>query len=390
MSPKAESTAAQFVLFDTHPIQYRSPVFRELCSRFSGTEILFFNPQFDGAKWWFHEVGKIPKQTWNLPLMEGFPNQTLNLGSMPLRERYKKLKDALQTIRPKAVVIFGYYLPEHWMLRMLAKREGIGTIFVGETFQNSSGWRRPVQDRFRKLFFAGIDRFISIGQKNKDYYRSLGIGEDRIFSARYCVDNEFFHASPAQASTLRQKWRQEHGIEGDAFVNLFVARLFERKRPEDMLAVQEKLQKQKHFHSVFVGNGPMEQELREKTKRNKRVHFLGFQDQAATRAAYYGADALFLPSEFETWGLVANEAAACGRPIVASNTCGVAGDLVVSGETGYVFEKGNPLEAAEHFLQLCKDRELTQRLGRNAHTAVMRDYSVGQFADAFLKAFDSI
>jgi glycosyltransferase involved in cell wall biosynthesis len=383
--------SAQLLLFDTHPIQYRSPVFRELCARLGQTEILFFNPQFDGGKWWFHEVGKIPKQNWNLPLMEGFPSQVLNLSQIPLRERYRKLKQTLGENKPRAVVIFGYYLPEHWMLRMLAKQLGIAIIFVGETFQNShSAWRRPLQTRFRRIFFSGVDRFITIGKRNEAYYQSLGIADEKLFAAHYCVDNEFFHASPAEASRLRQQWRQQHAIPTDAFVNLFVARLFERKRPEDALGVQEILQKQKRFHTVFVGNGPMEASLRERAKRNKRVHFLGFQDQQATRAAYYGSDCLFLPSEFETWGLVANEASACGIPVVASDTCGVAGDLVVHGETGFVFQKADISGAALHLSKMCKEPELVSRLGRTAYQRVIRDYSVQQFAEAFLKAFQSL
>lgn len=383
--------SAQFLLFDTHPIQYRSPVFRELCSRISGTEILFFNPQFDGNKWWFHEVGKIPKQNWNLPLMEGYPSQVLNLGQLPLRERYRKLKETLSEVKPKAVVIFGYYLPEHWMIRMLATRLGIHTIFVGETFQSSHHrWRRPIQTRFRKLFFSGMDRFVSIGKKNFEYYRSLGISEDAIFPAHYCVDNNFFHASPTEASALRKEWREKNKIPAGAFVSLFVARLFERKRPGDALAIHERLTKLKDYRTVFVGNGPMEEALKEQAGKNKRIHFLGFQDQAATRQAYYGADILLLPSEFETWGLVANEAAACGRPTLAADSCGVAGDLVVSGETGYVFKKGDCEQAAEMLSKLYNDPELLQRLGRNASRKVSDEFSVKQFAEAFQNAYRSL
>jgi glycosyltransferase involved in cell wall biosynthesis len=58
-----------------------------------------------------------------------------------------------------------------------------------------------------------------------------------------------------------------------------VARLFERKRPGDALAIHERLTKLKDYRTVFVGNGPMEDALKQQAGKNKRIHFLGFQDQ---------------------------------------------------------------------------------------------------------------
>jgi glycosyltransferase involved in cell wall biosynthesis len=73
----------------------------------------------------------------------------------------------------------------------------------------------------------------------------------------------------------------------------------------------------------------------------KLVH-LGFCNQTMMPLAYAAADALVLPSDArETWGLVANEALACGRPAIVSDACGCAPDLVADLTAGRVFPVGN-------------------------------------------------
>lgn len=380
--------STKLLLFDTHPIQYRAPVFRDFCARNQEAQILFFNPAFDGAKWWFHEVGKIPKQDWNLPLMQGYPSQVLELGNLSLWQRYRKIQEVLFQNRPKAVAIFGYYLPEHWILRWVAKRLDIKILFIGETFKNSSVfWRKPVQSALRKYFFSGVDCFLSIGEKNNQYYRSLGVAESKIVKAKYCVDNSFFEEPVEKSSALRKKWREKHQIPENAFVVLFVARLFERKRPQDLIELHRQLQKHAHFYTVVIGNGPLLESLKEQTSQLERVRFLGFQNQNETKMAYHGADVLFLPSEFETWGLVANEAAACRRATVASDTCGVAEDLVLDGKTGFVFPLGQVEKAVQKLEPLVLNPTLCKQLGEQAYKKVQEQYSVQNFSQALSQAY---
>jgi glycosyltransferase involved in cell wall biosynthesis len=69
--------------------------------------------------------------------------------------------------------------------------------------------------------------------------------------------------------------------------------------------------------------------------------FYGFVNQTELPAIYAAADAIVLPSRSETWGLVVNEAMACGLPAVVSDTVGCAPDLVEPRTTGAVFAMGN-------------------------------------------------
>jgi glycosyltransferase involved in cell wall biosynthesis len=378
---------SRLLIFDTHPIQYRSPVFTALFEKHPDLKVYFFNSHFNSRRWWFHERGKTPPQTWGIPLQNGFPNQVLQTEQGSAWTCWWTLNRVLREEKPEQVVLYGYYLPEHWMLRVLCRLRRIPVIFIGETFQKGN-WslRRLIKAPLRKFFFAGVSRFIAIGRKTEAYYRGLGIEEERIIPAKYCVDLSFFRQSPETALRTRNAWRQKYGIPENAFVVLFVGRLFERKRPQDVLEIQKALAHIPGTYSVVVGNGPLEKNLRSSSAHLPRMIWTGFQNQAGTRDAYYGSDVLFVPSEYETWGLVVNEAAACGLTSVLTDTCGVAGDLTVHGETGFVFPRGDVASALHWISRLKEDRSLCRSLGAAAREKVEKEYGISQFADAFVRA----
>src|SRR4051812_6131353 len=126
----------RLLIFDTHPIQYRSPVFQDLASKHPGLKVYFFNDRFDGKRWWFHEVGKIPRQDFDVPMQRGFVNVTLGTYQMSWTATWRALAQILNDEKPTEVALYGYYQPEHWMLRLLCGWKRIPLIFVGETFQS--------------------------------------------------------------------------------------------------------------------------------------------------------------------------------------------------------------------------------------------------------------
>ena len=104
---------------------------------------------------------------------------------------------------------------------------------------------------------------------------------------------------------------------------------------------------------MVVGDGPEGQSLRELATRlgaEDHIHFLGFHQRDELVELYTCADAFCLPSRHEPWGVVVNEAAACGLPLVVSDRVGAGRDLVTAGENGRVVpaEDAATLGAAIH------------------------------------------
>ncbi len=372
---------ARLLVFDTHPIQYRSPVFRALLRENPGLEVYFFNARFEGDKWWFSERRPAEERAPGEGLTAGYPNRTLGLSGLSLAAKWKKLNDILAGEKPDAIVVYGYYLPEHWLLRLASARRKIPLVFVGETFTDpSSLWRSVLRRLALAYFFRGVSRFVAIGEKSAAFYRSFGIPAEKIVRGRYCVDVSFFERPEAESLRLRDEWRDRMGIARDAFVLLFVGRLVDRKRPVDALTLHRNLS-DPSLQLVFAGSGPLEEKL-----KGPGVHVLGFVEQRHLAELYHSADALIVPSEFETWGLVVNEAFAAGKPALVTETCGAAGDLVLPGKTGFVFSVGNLEEAGRHLTKLMSDRAAAARMGRFAHQRVSALYGTERFAGSLLEA----
>jgi len=97
----------------------------------------------------------------------------------------------------------------------------------------------------------------------------------------------------------------------------------------------------------------------------RRVRFLGAQPQRLLRLFYAAADATVMPSYYESFGMVALEAMACGCPVVASSVGGLT-TTIQDGVTGHLVPEGNPAALAERLAALLADDEARARLGREA------------------------
>lgn len=95
------------------------------------------------------------------------------------------------------------------------------------------------------------------------------------------------------------------------------------------------------------------------------VRFLGRRDQDSLPYYYSAADVVVVPSHYESFGLVALEAMACGRAVVASETGGLA-FLIRDGETGFHVPAGDPSALAGRLAELLSDPGLRERMGKEA------------------------
>jgi glycosyltransferase involved in cell wall biosynthesis len=117
---------------------------------------------------------------------------------------------------------------------------------------------------------------------------------------------------------------------------------------------------------VFAGDGPLRRSLEAEAQSLQvadRVRFLGFVNQSGLPEAYCAADILALPSEYEPFGVVVNEAMLCGCCAVVSDRVGARFDLVREGETGFVYPVGDVDALARILGSLVADRSAAKRFG---------------------------
>jgi D-inositol-3-phosphate glycosyltransferase len=119
-----------------------------------------------------------------------------------------------------------------------------------------------------------------------------------------------------------------------------------------------------------------------------RVSFLGSRNQEELVAHYAAADVVVMPSYSESFGMVALEAMACARPVVASRVGGLK-YLVRDGETGYHVQEGDAAELAGRLSQLLSDESLLQRMGQAAR-AEAEQYSWRRAAESISAVYESL
>jgi D-inositol-3-phosphate glycosyltransferase len=160
---------------------------------------------------------------------------------------------------------------------------------------------------------------------------------------------------------------------GDAPVVLYVGRIAPIKGLETLLdAVAHLRARGATFRLLIVGGEAdeptegHEAEIRQRVDRlglRDTVRFVGAQPQEALRDYYVAADVTVLPSYYESFGMVALEAMACGSPVIGSRVGGLA-TTVRDGVTGFLVPDGNALALAERVEAVIGDPDLRYRLGR--------------------------
>jgi glycosyltransferase involved in cell wall biosynthesis len=186
---------------------------------------------------------------------------------------------------------------------------------------------------------------------------------------------------------LRDRWN----IPPDAFCFLFAGKLQAKKHPLDLLeALRLALANPStpRLHLLMVGSGELEQACRAFVASCALpVSFAGFLNQGEITDAYVAADALVLPSDSgETWGLVVNEAMACGLPAIVSDQVGCAEDLIEVGQTGAIFPCRDVEALAQSLRSMAADPAGAARMGMTAQARLTRSHGVEQARDGLLLA----
>jgi len=141
----------------------------------------------------------------------------------------------------------------------------------------------------------------------------------------------------------------------------------------------------------MVGDGELRAECEAYAREHRLpVTFAGFLNQGQLPGAYATADCLVLPSDHgETWGLVVNEAMACGLPAITSDRVGCHPDLILPGVTGQTFPCGDVAALAETMRRLAADPVALRAMGARAREHI-RGYSIDALVEGTMDALRAL
>jgi len=293
----------------------------------------------------------------------------------------KQIFYVFNVFRKNQIIIFNGYI--HWQFIMLfffnliASKKRIIAIESDTKFKITNGLKGWLKQKYLRTIFTRkhVLGFAGGSGVHKDLFRNYGMKEVNIFLAPLMINNSYF---------------KNQGTEKPAiFSFLFVGRIISIKNIEFL--IHSFLNKFKDNDSVnlkIVGTGELVGFLKLKFSAEKNIFFRGAKFGEDLLKEYHTSNIFVLPSKFEPWGLVVNEAMAAGLPVISSSEVGANFDLIINKDTGYVFEISDEDDLSEKMFILYSDKKKYNLFSKNALNLMTNHWNYDLYRENLLLAIN--
>ena len=361
---------------------YRMPVFNEIAVD-SGLDfkVIFLAETVTERKW---RVNK-DEMKFSYRISRGI--------GIPMPQRFPiffnpGLFQTLCSIKPDIVVCGGYQHPSFLLAVIYSVLFRKKLILWCESHLSSIRAKHTLAMYYRKLFVKLASGYLVPGKQSFEFLHQLGADKRQIFIAPNAVDNDFFYRASQEFYPQKDRLKEKMGLPKRLI--LYVGRLTHSKGIQVLLEAYALIVAKSEVGLMLVGEGPEEKHYRKfcRERNLDRVFFEGFKQQDELPLYYGIADLFVLPSLRDEWGLVLNEAMACGLPVIASDKAGAAHDLVQNGVNGYCFRSGDRKELSRLLEKMIGDGALLAKMGASSRE-IISAYSPRHCADGFRRSFFS-
>ena len=271
-------------------------------------------------------------------------------------------KTNISLIKPDVIISIGWADRTYQRLLLYAQNNKIPTVIVSDSINKTEDNKsRPFFKEFiKKIILKGYSSALVAGLESKEYLLNLGFKEQKIFWPWDVIDNNFFENYICGVNISEDKYF------------LCVSRLLKRKNLKNLIESFADYQNRGgEWGLKIIGSGDEYKNLIEFSKiiiNKESFEIINWLQIDKLINYYKDASAFILPSYFDNWGLVVNEAIASGLPCIVSKNCGCAVDLISHNKSGFVFDpfKKNELSLfmniVEH--QSKKERDEMIRLAK--------------------------
>jgi len=365
----------RLAIVSTHPIQYHTAWFRRLAAEPGlDLEVLYCH---DATAKEQADAGFGVEFDWDVSLLDGYPHRFLrNLSKQPGIAGFggldtPEIKDIIARERFDAVMINGWHYKSAWQAMRACWRTKTPVMVRSDSHLHTdrSGLKRAGKWPFYRWFISRLDACLPVGTWSSDYFLHYGAAPERVMTVPHVIDTDYFQNEAQRLQPERVTLRARWGFDETAVVVLFAGKFIEKKRPLDFVsAIGAARARGANVAGLMVGDGPLRAASEELAQTNNLpITFAGFLNQSQIAEAYVAADALVLPSDgAETWGLVVNEAMACGVPCFVSDRVGCGPDLIKTGETGAVFPLGDSKTLGEILAEFAGNKDQIARMRERA------------------------
>lgn len=386
----------KLAIITSHPIQYYAPWFRYLAKEADFTVKVFYLWDFGVTQQ--VDVGFQQSLQWDIPLLTGYDYEFVsNISPNPGTHHFWGLQNPslisqVRAYKPDAVLLMSYNYASLYSFLLNWDAHQVPLLFRGDSHRLSppTGLKAWARRQFISLIYRRFAACLYVGKANYDYFRYHGVATNHLFFSPHAIDNDRFKAQTKTATQQAVAWKRELGIPNNNAVILFAGKFEAKKRPLDLLRAFLQAQLSQ-VSLLFVGAGPLEQDLKSEAAEHRNIYFACFQNQTLMPRTYAVADLVVLPSygSCETWGLAINEAMCLGIPVIASTHVGCTQDLIHPHENGLIFPAGDVPALTRSLQEAFSDRQRLQRWGENSRN-IISQYSYNQATQGLNKALDYI
>jgi glycosyltransferase involved in cell wall biosynthesis len=332
-----------------------------------------------------------------VPGADGFERVTLfENNSQAKAQLIGGVQAALNEYKPDVVAIPGWADAVAFSAIQWCGDNRVPVIVMSETTawdESRIVWKERIKRHILKMCSAGLVG----GHPHAEYLVRLGMSRENIFQGYDAVDNEYFSRKTSEAKNREPEIRKKYGLPENYF--LASARFVDKKNLLNLIrayALYRKLVekngtppgKTEIWHLVLLGDGPLKSALSDLIASlglQKFVLLPGFKQYDELPAFYALARAFIHCSTVEQWGLVVNEAMASGLPVLVSNRCGCAQNLVQEGVNGFTFDPYDVKQMAEVMARISAPKFPISDFGA-ASTRIIADWSPDRFAEGLSQA----
>jgi glycosyltransferase involved in cell wall biosynthesis len=301
--------------------------------------------------------------------------------------RFKAMFYWVRKFKPDVVNISGYYEPAMNLILLYCKLNGIKVVISIDSTESDNpnvGWR----EKIKSLVVNMANGFFCYGSKSAEYMYKLGISPEKILLKNNAVDNQKVASIYQEAQKSREIKKHILGLRKYNFI--YVGRLIKFKNIDNLLAAYKNLNAS-DWGLIILGNGSEEEKLKHYVAENQLggVCFVDGKQWFEVPEYMALADIFILPSFSEPWGLVVNEAMACGMPVLVSEKCGSAPDLVRENENGFKFDPFDVVQMTEKMNEFVIKPEIIEPFGLKSKQ-IIQNFSPEKVAEEMWAGFKKV
>ena len=299
-----------------------------------------------------------------------------------------RLRVALANSKADVICVPGWSANYSLAAICWSRENGKRLVMMSES-QAEDHVRNRLREAVKSRIVHACDAALVGGEPHRDYVVSLGMARERVFLGYDVVDNAHFTEGTVQARACEHDIRAKHGLPRRYL--LASARFIPKKNLPLLIAAYDRaiIGLEDPPDLVILGDGPersaVEAAIRQ-TRCPGKIHLPGFRGYDLLPAFYGLSEGFVHVSTSEQWGLVVNEAAAAGLPILLSRPCGAAKHLVREGENGFLVDPYDIADITAKMRQLMTlPPEKRAAMGR-ASQRIVANWGPERFAEGLAEA----